>query len=998
MKLTLDSGTLVADRFRIVRFLAEGGMGEVYEARDEVLGDAVALKFLSQRSMDDEVVQRRFRREIQLARKVTHPNVCRLFDVFRYHQKARSGHYEITFVTMELLLGETLEDRLERDGRLSETEALPVAEQMCRALAAAHEVGIVHRDFKTSNVMLVPRDDERLRAVVTDFGLARSMYPHDPSRTPLTADQLILGTADYMSPEQVTGDPVSPRSDVYSLGVVLFEMVTGGRPHPGPNPVQVLMQRMSQDPAAPSSFLPEISGAWEETILRCLETDPDARPQSALEVFESLAGSLDPAQRQSFVQGDPSSAWIPQPADDDAGTRGGARRETTGWTTAGTEGSVPLGDARSFWIAAALAACLVLGLGLVALLLLRESPDEAGLHGEGTSSEGPVVFSPRRVTTEPGLEIDPALSPDGTRVAYAAEGSDGRFRLQLQSLDATSPARTLAAPLTGTFEPAWSPDGERLAFHVRGEAGGLWILDVDSPVPAVRSAPGTPPRRVVDFGARPSWSPDARHLAFQSLPSPLLSDTTVPAPEGSRIEVVDLESGATRVVTRSGSPAGGHATPAWTPDGRHLVFNAVSRADGAIWAVPFGTDLPADAFPLVRDVTAFDPVVSSDGRHVYFTSRSREVKGLWRLRVDPQTLEPLEAPQEVGGVGLSSIRQPSVSPAGGLIFSAYLTRSNLHATELAGRALRPGASRSLTSGNDRYNRPSFSPSGDALAFDHWKLGVDIDVYVQPLVEGGARRQLSDGEGTHSHASWLRDGRVAYTDDREGARRVVAVDPSGTGDSGTGDGGEEELLYVLDPAQDWAVVSPDGRWLAFHGFVADEEGSGEARESTSPDLGAASQEAGSPEAEGFEIWVAPLPLGRAFVATRHETFAGFPSWSPDGRLLAYQVRREGRQGTDVWVMPFADGIAGEPRRVTDEPGHSWPYSFSPDGRHIAFAALRDGHWSLRWVDRTSGETGVMVESRNRSGYLRYPLLSPAGDLLVYERAETLSDLFVVEGLR
>ncbi|MEM8932909.1 MAG: serine/threonine-protein kinase, partial [Acidobacteriota bacterium] len=381
MKPTIPPGTRVADRFTILRFLAEGGMGEVYEARDETLEEVVALKFLSRRNLGDDHLVRRFRREIQLARKVTHPNVCRLYDVFEHDLKLPGMHQSVavTFVSMEMLHGETLEDRLERCGRLTEGEALPMIVQMCRALAAAHDVGIVHRDFKSNNVMLHVSEDGAPRVVVTDFGLARSMSQTDPSKTPLTVDQLILGTADYMSPEQIQGAPVSPRSDLYALGVVIFEMVTGAKPYSAPNPMQLLVQRVSESPARPSDFVPELSPTWENAILRCLEENPEDRPASARDVLRAL-GFDEVVDSAAWAPAGPTSRTpTPLPAPPEPSRRGRRRRR------------------HGLMVAVA-----ILALALVTLWA-RGPGDE--------TSEPSGVFAPQRLTTGLGLELDPRPSP-----------------------------------------------------------------------------------------------------------------------------------------------------------------------------------------------------------------------------------------------------------------------------------------------------------------------------------------------------------------------------------------------------------------------------------------------------------------------------------------------------------------------------------------------------------------------------------------------------------
>ena len=275
-------GQTVADRFEILRFIDEGGMGEVYEAEDRVLGERVALKFLNRRNIGDERVLRRFRREIQLARKVTHPNVCRLFDVYTHRvEDGQLQGEEVAFVTMEMLAGQTLEAFLTDHGHLDEGQALPLIRQMAAALDAAHRVGIIHRDFKTSNVMLVPDEDSARppRVVVTDFGLAQTVQRPPPDATPMTDEMKLIGTPDYMSPEQLRGAELGVTTDVYALGVVIFEMVTGARPYSADNTMGLLVKRVSEPPEKPRAFPPG-SGRGVGGDHTAMSLRPSPRPNS----------------------------------------------------------------------------------------------------------------------------------------------------------------------------------------------------------------------------------------------------------------------------------------------------------------------------------------------------------------------------------------------------------------------------------------------------------------------------------------------------------------------------------------------------------------------------------------------------------------------------------------------------------------------------------------------------------------------------------------------
>ena len=278
---SLRLGDLLAARYEIVAFLGRGGMGEVYEAEDRDLGERIAIKVIRPETAWDKEWAGWFRREVQLARRVTHPNVCRVFDIERHRRQEQ----EIVFLTMELVRGETLSARLKRTGRLSTSVGTTIALQLCSALHAAHQAGILHRDFKCGNVMLVG-SDEQVRAVVTDFGTARLM---ESGSGPLqTATSGIMGTPAYMSPEQLEGKELIQASDVYSLGLVLYEMVTGARPFYDQSQWAEAMRRLTDRPESPSTIVPEIGENWNSTVMRCLERVPEKRFSSALEVAESL--------------------------------------------------------------------------------------------------------------------------------------------------------------------------------------------------------------------------------------------------------------------------------------------------------------------------------------------------------------------------------------------------------------------------------------------------------------------------------------------------------------------------------------------------------------------------------------------------------------------------------------------------------------------------------------------------------------------------------------
>ena len=303
-KARFTPGTTLNKRYRIIGLLGKGGMGEVYRADDLKLGQPVALKFLTAKLSQDKAMLARFHSEVAMAHRVTHPNVCRVHDIGEVTTSAGNLH----FLSMEYVDGEDLSSLLRRIGRLPSDKAVEIANQLCAGLAAAHDAGVLHRDLKPANVML----DGKGRVRITDFGLAGFAEQ-------IKGSEVMAGTPAYMSPEQFAGKEVTTKSDIYALGLVLYEIFTGKRVFEGGSLDELKQMHESSAPTNPSSWVNDLDPLVERVILRCLEKDPAKRLASAKQVADALPGG-DPLAA-ALAMGETPSPEMVAAAGGDVGLR-----------------------------------------------------------------------------------------------------------------------------------------------------------------------------------------------------------------------------------------------------------------------------------------------------------------------------------------------------------------------------------------------------------------------------------------------------------------------------------------------------------------------------------------------------------------------------------------------------------------------------------------------------------------------------------------------------
>ncbi len=734
----------------VIGKLGAGGMGEVYRVKDERLGREVALKILLPELAGDKEFLERFRREGRAASVLEHANICRLYDVGEWEGRP--------FLTMELLDGETLRQRLDRC-RMGVLEAVTVAISVAEALGAAHAEGFVHRDIKPANIFLTRGGEVK----VLDFGLAKRM------RSSVAKDEITLtrrrstpGTPLYMSPEQILAGEIDSRTDTFSLGVVLYEMVTGRPPFQGGSPNEIFRHILADRPTPPRQVEPALPAELDRILLRALERDCELRFQSALDLKAELKGLLrvEPTAAVASAEHPPPRWWKIAAASLFTFLVGMAigefRVRTPSITTAryvAVDGSAGVKEGAVF------------------------SPQGDRIayswNPEGSASSAIYVKlietgNAQRITKGIAPEVWPAWSPDGNYVAYARlVGSESGYYF----LPALGGSETKIAsiynlpPFFAGRQLDWSADGAT-----------IWVAD--------RLSPEGPPslfrvslrsREVTKLLeapnqqlAHPAASPDGRRIAF----------TMGPSFDAQDIYVADVNKGNPRRVTTDGAPIAGIA---WTPDGRELVYSSKRTGLFTLWRI--SAEGGAPRLETAAGPDAYGPSVSRDGRRLAFTRRILNIN-LWSVAVAGGA-----EPERIAWSTRRSL-DPDVSPDGRRIaFSSDRTGWwEIWEADLDGGA--PNLVTNLRA--SQAARPRWSPDGRFLSFDARQEG-HADIYVV-AADGGTARRLTSTPSEEEYPSWSHDGKYIYfTSNRTGQRELWRVPAVGGDPQQITEGGAETAL-------------------------------------------------------------------------------------------------------------------------------------------------------------------------------------------------------------
>lgn len=765
--------------YRVLGVVGGGGMGVVYRAEDLKLGRRVAMKFLPEEFAAEAVALERFEREARAASVLDHPNICTVYE-FGEH----SGR---PFIVMQLLEGQTLRERIETGLPLGGVELLDVAVQIVEGLRAAHQSGIIHRDIKPANIFLTTRRE----AKILDFGVAKLVHVSEaldapsstPSADPTLPDTLLLtvtgksmGTASYMSPEQVRGEKLDARTDLFSFGLVLYEMATAKPAFPGETATQIQAAILQKTQTSPKDLNSGVASGLDRVITKCLQKERESRYQTAAD----LLADLQQLQRASK----------PRPS------MGGLR-----WMTGAT-------------VAAAVLATLIGGWRRL------ERREESALPS--------VKVVP--LVTNSGIEGRPAFSPDGRQVAFMWNGGKGtQFDVYVKLIgDGSAPVRLTRAANGRAGWPVWSPDGHRiaylrcsetsnaayviptvggserkivelgescsygldwspdgslLAFHAKdsGEASSrIFLVSVEGG----KRHPLTTPQ-VLEQDAEPKFSPDGKTLAFVRSHNPIVDE----------IFVVPVDGGMPKELT---SLHGFVPGLAWTENGSEIVFSETSRDTGnnSLWRVKVHGGEPERVTQLIG-VNATEPAIARHGNRLAFRTMTANTN-IWQIRFLVPNGQP-SAPLKL----ISSNRfqdVPQYSPDG---------------TKIAFASDRSGGSQIWVCNSDASNpvqltfmdapnvgTPRWSPDGRTIVFDSTTTG-NLGLYTISA-EGGSPRPLVVDSHFNAAASFSRDGNwVYFVSDRTGDYQVWKIPARGG-----------QLAQVTSHGGWMPMESIDGRLLYF----------------------------------------------------------------------------------------------------------------------------------------------------------------------------------------
>jgi eukaryotic-like serine/threonine-protein kinase len=861
--MTLSVGTRLGP-YEILSPLGAGGMGEVYRARDTRLDRQVALKVLSPQLADSPEALTRFEREAKAVAALSHSNIVALYDF----GQSEGALYAVT----ELLEGETLRARLV-EGALPLRKAIEYAVQIAQGLSAAHGKGIVHRDLKPENIFLTNAGP----AKILDFGLARqsSLAPpdedtHSPTLARATDPGTVLGTVGYMSPEQVRGRLADHRSDIFSFGCVLYEMVSGRRAFQGQSPAETMAAIAREDPPELSELVPGLAPGLERVVRHCLEKNPEDRFQSTRDLaFDLLSLSSISASQKAQAISEP-----------------GERRR---WATIGVA---------------------------VLLLVLGAAVGQLWIRGTGAKVASRMAYY-TQLTDAPGEERTPRLSPDGQTLLYVSRVA-GNADIYSVRVGGHNAVNLTADSKDDDWAPAFSFDGKQIAFRSERGGGGIFLME----------ATGESVRRLTDFGYDPAWSPDGKEIAVAT------EGVTDPGSRIgiSELWAVSVADASKRLLSKGDavrpawSPDGsriaiGRASRAGK--GTPLLWTIATAGPPDVGAVPVTSDQKRDFFP----------AWSGDGRFLYFSSTRGGPVNIWRVRLDARSGKALSVPEPVTVPALDA-ESPSLSRGDGRIaYESHSSRSTLRRLAFdARRGVASGAPEELFSSSQSLDIPRVSPDGAWVVLQRTSTGGE-DLAVAKL-DGTGLRQLTEGSTLNRFPCFSPDGkRVAFMSTRNGSAQIWDIHVDGSGLRQLSDIKDHSIFYPLyspDGSRLEAIdeqgtslvldlVRQDSKWTPIH-RAADGDLLPDGNFSWSRDGRFFAGDFIDQAYRQLGIYVESTETG---VRRRLTEEGQRPLWLSDNRRILYL------RGGAIWIIDSASGTTSEIVPALKPPRRLSAFDLAPD---------------------------------------------------------------------